>query len=117
MKKILFTSAVGLLMLTGCNLDINESPNSPKESDVTTDLQFPSVENSIADALGDQMFNYGGFFAQYFEQRPEMNQYNDLAELNLDESSDLFNRCYSNLFAQALEDINSIKKRNTNTAD
>jgi hypothetical protein len=117
MKKILLITAASMFMLTGCDLNINEDPNYPTESAVTTDLQFPAVENSIADALGDQMFNYAGFFAQYFEQRPEMNQYNDLAELNLDESSDLFNRCYSNLFAQALEDINSIKKRDTNTAD
>jgi hypothetical protein len=117
MKKILIISVASLLMFTGCNLDINDNPNYPTEGEVTPALQFPSVENSIADALGDQMFNYGGFFAQYFEQRPELNQYNDLAELNLDESSDLFDRCYSNLFAQALEDINSIKRRDANPAD
>jgi hypothetical protein len=63
------------------------------------------------------MFNYGGFFAQYFDQMPEANQYNDLAELNIDESKDIFNRCYRNLYAGALMDIEDIKSKTTNTAN
>ncbi len=117
MKKILLVSAMSALMLTSCNLDINDNPNYPGGGDVTPDLIFPAVENSIADALGDAMFTYSGFFAQYFEQRPETNQYNDLAELNIDESSDTFWRCYRNIFAQALQDINNIKAKDSNTAD
>ena len=87
MKKINVLAAAGLLML------------------------------SSADASGDQMFNYGGFFAQYFEQMPEANQYNDLAELNIDESKDIFNRCYNNLYAGALMDIEDIKTKTSNPAD
>ena len=48
---------------------------------------------------------------------PEANQYNDLAELNLDESKDLFNRCYRVIYAGALQDIEDIKTKTTNTAD
>jgi len=80
-------------------------------------LQFPAVISAIADASGDQMFNYGGFFAQYFEQMPEANQYNDIAELNIDESKDVFNRCYNNIYAGALMDIEDIKTKTTNTAN
>jgi len=116
MKKTLLYIAAGLL-LTGCNLDINDDPNYPSSSSVTSDLVFPSAENYIADCLGDQMFNYGGFFAQYFEQAPTSNQYNDLAELNIDEGKDLFNRCYRNLYAGALTDIKTIMDGTTNTAD
>ena len=86
MKKIfLLMLAAGMMALTSCDLDINENPNFPSSSSITADLMFPAVENSIADVLGDQMFNYGGYFAQYFEQAPTANQYNTLAELNIDE--------------------------------
>lgn len=116
MKKTLLYIAAGLL-LTGCNLDINDDPNYPSSSSVTSDLVFPSAENYIADCIGDQMFNYGGFFAQYFEQAPTANQYNDLAELNIDEGKDLFNRCYRNLYAGALTDIKTIMEETSSTAD
>ena len=69
-----------MLLLTGCSLDINDDTNHPNSSSVTTDLVFPSAENFIADCVGDQLFNYAGFFVQYFEQMPTENQYNDIAD-------------------------------------
>ena len=117
MKKIYLLAAAGLMMLSSCDLDINQDPNYPTKSDISPELQFPSVISAIADASGDQMFNYGGFFAQYFDQMPEANQYNDLAELNIDESKDIFNRCYRNIYAGALMDIEDIKSKTTNTAN
>ena len=117
MKKIFLYMTAGVLAMASCDLDINDNPNYPADSDVTADLLFPAVENSIADCVGDQMFNYAGFFAQYFEQAPTANQYNDLAELNLDEGSDLFVRCYRNLYSGALTDINEILAKTDNTSD
>ena len=118
MKKIyLFLTFAAVLSLSSCNLDINEDPNYPSSSDVTPDLVFPAAENAVAAAVGDAMFNYGGFFAQYFEQRPEANQYNDEAELNLDESSNLFDRCYRTLYAGALADIKNVMDRTENKSD
>ena len=117
MKKIYLLAAAGLMMLASCGLDINQNPNYPTGADISPELQFPAVISAIADASGDQMFNYGGFFAQYFEQMPEANQYNDIAELNIDESKDVFNRCYNNIYAGALMDIEDIKTKTTNTAN
>ncbi len=117
MKKIYLLAAASLMMLSSCDLDINQDPNYPTGADITPELQFPAVISAIADASGDQMFNYGGFFAQYFEQMPEANQYNDIAELNIDESKDVFNRCYNNIYAGALMDIEDIKTKTTNTAN
>lgn len=111
MKKFLLYTVGCLMALTSCDLDINDNPNYPGGESVTPDLIFPAAENFVADVLGDQMFNYGGFFAQYFEQRPEANQYNDLAELHLDESSNLFDRPYTYLYAGALQDLNEIMHR------
>ena len=117
MKKIYLFATAGLMMLTGCDLDINENPNFPSNNDVTSDLVFPAIENTIADCIGDQMFNYSGFFAQYWDQMPTANQYNTLAELDIDEGSDLFNRCYSNLYAGALQDIQDVLSKTENTSD
>ena len=117
MKKIYLFAAAGLMMLSSCDLDINDDPNYPSNGDVTADLVFPAIENSIATAVGDQMFNYAGFFVQYWDQMPTANQYNDLAELNLDEGSNLFNRCYQNLYAQALEDVEDVLSKTSNTSD
>ena len=117
MKKIYLLAAASLMMLSSCDLDINQNPNYPTGADISPELQFPAVISAIADASGDQMFNYGGFFAQYFEQMPEANQYNDIAELNIDESKDVFNRCYNNIYAGALMDIEDIKTKTTNTAN
>jgi len=117
MKKFLLYTVGCLMALTSCDLDINDNPNYPDGGAVTSDLIFPAAENYVADVLGDQMFNYGGFFAQYFEQRPEANQYNDLAELHLDEASNLFDRPYIYLYAGALQDLNEILSRSDNTSD
>jgi hypothetical protein len=117
MKKIYLFAAAGLMMLSSCDLDINENPNYPSNSDVSADLVFPAIENSLADAVGDQMFNYAGFFVQYWDQMPTANQYNKLAELEIDEATDLFNRCYSNLYAGALQDVEDVISKTTSTAD
>lgn len=110
-------AALGAMTLTSCDLDINQDPNYPTGADITPELQFPAVISAIADASGDQMFNYAGFFAQYFDQMPEANQYNDIAELNIDESKDMFVRCYRNLYAGALMDIADIQTKTKNPAD
>lgn len=116
-KKIFSIAAFALVMLTGCSVDINDNPNYPSKDAITPSLQFPAVINAIATSTGDQMFNYAGFFSQYFEQAPEANQYNRLAELDIDESSDLFNRTYRQLYAGALLDIKDIQGKTTNTSN
>ena len=117
MKKIYLFAAAGLMMFASCDLDINDNPNYPSPSDVSADLVFPAIENAIADAEGDQMFNYAGFFVQYWDQMPTANQYNKLAELEIDEATDLFNRCYSTLYAGALEDVEDVISKTTSTSD
>ncbi len=117
MKKILSIALSSLCLLTSCDLDINEDPNNASGSVVTPDLIFPAAENFVADCVGDQLFNYAGFFAQYFEQMPTANQYNDEAEYNIDESKDMFGRPYIYLYSGALMDLKEIESRTSNTAD
>ena len=51
MKKLAIISTFILgLATTSCNnyLDINESPNSPKESDLNASILFPAAEMNLA---------------------------------------------------------------------
>ena len=116
MKKILLLTSAALA-LASCDMDINDNPNYPANDAMTSELQFPAAINAVATACGDALFNDAGFFVQYFDQRPEANQYNDLAELNIDETSDLFMRPYRVLYAGALQDLKEIADRSTNTRD
>jgi hypothetical protein len=117
MKKIFLYIGLAALTFTSCDLDVNDDPNYPSNGAITTDLEFPSVQNYIAATSCDCMFNYAGFFAQYFEQMPEAHQFNDFCELSLTESSDAIGTSYRNLYAGALQDIEDIKGKTTNTAD
>ncbi len=104
-------------VFSSCDLDINDDPSYPSNSAITTDLEFPAVQNYIVATSCDIMFNYAGFFAQYFEQMPEANQFNGFAELSISESSQTIDNAYRNLYAGALQDIEDIKSKTTNTAD
>lgn len=117
MKKYFITLCSAALMFTSCDLDINEDPNYPQSGTITADLMFPAVQNAIVAVSCDVMFNYAGFFAQYFDQMPGANQFNELAELTITESSQTIDGAYSRLFSGALTDIEDIKTKTSNTAD
>lgn len=117
MKKYLLTLSAVALALTSCDLDINDNPNTPESSTITADLVFPSIQNAIMATSCDIMFNYAGFFAQYFEQMPEANQFNKIADYSITESDQTIDRAYLQLYARALEDIEVVLEKVTNKAD
>ena len=108
MKK-LFIIALSLISLVGCNdyLDVNKDPNNPVEMD--NKLLIPSAQGFIAAVVGGDMHNTAAFMAQYCDQMPEANQYNNLAEYSF--QTDLFNRSYSNLYSGALKDLDIIRNQ------
>ena len=105
MKKYLLTLSAVAIALTSCDLDINDNPNTPDNDAITADLVFPSIQNAIVATSADIMFNYAGFFAQYFDQMPEANQFNKIADYSITESDQTIDRAYLQLYARALEDI------------
>lgn len=56
------------------------------------------------------MYNYAGFFAQYYEQMPEAQQYDALIEYDINPSSQIIDRAYTQLYAGALEDLKTISE-------
>ncbi|MFW6327094.1 MAG: SusD/RagB family nutrient-binding outer membrane lipoprotein [Bacteroidota bacterium] len=108
MKK-LFLIFIIPLFLTSCEewLDVNTDPNTP--SDVPPELMLPAAEASIATRLGGNLFNFSGFFAQYWTQAPEANQYNKID--NYDITGPFLNSDYTELYAGALNDLEIIREK------
>jgi hypothetical protein len=65
MKRIIYSALFFSVILTtsSCKkyLDVNKDPNYPGE--VPNALLIPSAENFISAKLGEQIYNFGGFFA------------------------------------------------------
>lgn len=112
-RTTLFT--VVLFLLAGCSLDINHNPNKPEE--VTPRLLFPAIENAVATAIGGEIFNYAGFFCQYYDQLPLSNQYNALVEYNIQEQDKLIDHAYATFYSDALMDVEKMKELSSNPAD
>lgn len=108
MKKILILLTILSTMLVSCEswLDVNDNPNVPTA--VPTDLVLPAAEASIAVQVGGMLFNTGGFYAQYWSQAPEANQYNNLDKFDV--KTDFLDNVYTELYAGALNDIEYIRK-------
>lgn len=108
MKKLIICALLAI-GLAGCSdyLDVNTDPNYP--SAVENNLLIPSAQGYLAAVVGGNIHNIGAFFAQYTEQMPEANQYNELCEYR--PSTDLFGTPYTNLYAGVLEDLKVIQRQ------
>ncbi len=117
MKKYILILFVGLISFVSCEnfLDVNDDPNFP--TDVPVKLVLPAAQNAIAEALGDDMYNFGAIFSQYLEQAPEAMQYDILCEYNVTQSRVVFDDSYVTLYARALEDLVQVVAKTENTAD
>lgn len=107
MKKYIISFLCGGLLLTSCSdwLDVNTDPNTP--SDVPADMIFPSAEASIATRIGGKLFNSAGFFAQYWGQAPEANQYNELEQNSIPNT--FVDNDYREIYAGALYDLERVR--------
>lgn len=117
MKKLALYTLLMASLCTSCDLDINEDPNYPDNEQMTADLIFPSVEAGIAAAVGGEIHNYAGYFAQYYEQNPEQSQYIEISQYMFNESSQLMDYSYRIIYAGALMDAQEVLDKSTNPAD
>lgn len=117
MKKIILYILLIIGFCPSCDLDINDDPNYPSNEQVTPDLIFPSVEMGIAAAVGSDMQNYAGYFAQYYEQNPEQSQYVDISQYLFNENSQIIDYSYRILYSSALMDAQEVLDKSSNPAD
>ncbi len=108
MKKIfLIITLVPFLASCESWLDVNGDPNVP--ADVSVDLILPAAQASLAVRLGGNLYNLAGFFAQYWSQAPEANQYN--REESYDLRTDELDNDYIEIFAGGLNDFERIRAK------
>lgn len=109
MKKIFLTGALALsLTLGACDdyLDINESPNSPAQSNLTPDLIFPGAEMALCNSLSDFLGITGGYFAQYYAQTFGTSNYLDYSQFQM--SAVRSGSTYTNLCTRALQNLSTV---------
>ncbi len=109
MKKIFLTAAIAATMALGaCDkyLDINESPNSPSESNLNADLIFPGAEMAFANTYGDYLRITGGYMSEHYSQMFGTSNYIDYSRFiqsSVRSSSD-----YTNLCVRSLQNLNTV---------
>ena len=105
------------LIFTSCELDINDNPSYPDSGAISADLVFPNAQLGLVATISDNMFNYAGFFAQYFNQLPESQQFDAISENRINVSDQVFDGAYRTLYSGVLADLEDVKKKTTSTAD
>ena len=121
MKKLAIISTFILgLAATSCDsyLDINESPNSPKESDLNASILFPAAEMNLAGSYGDFLRIAGGYYAQYYVQTFGTSNYLDYSrfEMSATRSSGTYTQLTSRT-QKNLQLVRDIAKEKQNWGD
>ena len=111
MKKLAIISTFILgLATTSCNnyLDINESPNSPKEGDLNASILFPAAEMNLAGSYGDYLRITGGYFAQYYVQSFGTSNYLDYSQFQ--QSATRSSSTYTQLTSRTLKNLQLVRE-------
>jgi len=107
---ILATLAAGML-LTSCDsyLDINENPNSPSESAVTTSMMLPACEMHIAASYGDWLRIAGGYLSEHYAQYFGTSSYLVYSQFNMSASNS--SSTYTQLTSRALKNLKTVSSK------
>ena len=109
MKKYILISFIalgGLFLSCKDYLDINYDPNSPSESNLTTDLIFPAAEMNLAASYGDFLRIVGGFYSQHFAHSFGTSNYLDYSQFSM--SAARSSGTYTQFYQKALNSIKTV---------
>ena len=110
MKKLFIIATIAMgLATTSCDsyLDINQNPNSPQESDLTSSILFPAAEMSLAASYGDLFRIPAGYHAQHFAQEFGTSNYLDYSRFT--QSATRSSTDYWQLTARTLKNLETIR--------
>jgi hypothetical protein len=110
MKKLLVKGGLllGLLQAGACGeefLDVNVDPNNP--IDAPLELVFPAAVTSTASVVGGDYAILGGIWSQYYTQNNGSNQYKDIDNYDIQNTTYEFR--WQELYAGALNDYKFVK--------
>lgn len=99
------------LTLTSCDsyLDINESPNSPKSSDLTTSMMLPACEMNLAASYGDFLRITGGYFSEHYAQDFGTSNYLDYSAFTM--SATRSSSTYGQLTMRTLRNLKTVSEK------
>ncbi|MEO6903569.1 MAG: SusD/RagB family nutrient-binding outer membrane lipoprotein [Bacteroidia bacterium] len=109
-KYIWLVAFASVLTFTSCKkefFDINDSPNSPKELQLSEIL--PTVQLAIGQALGNDLKAAGGIWSQYWTQNTGASRYRIYDLYNISNESQ--RAAWLLLYNDALTDLNYIIKK------
>lgn len=109
MKKLAIISTIVLgLATTACDsyLDINQDPNSPAESNMTTDIMFPGAEMNLAGSYCNFLRITGGYYAQHYSQTFGTSNYLDYSQFKM--SATRSSSTYVQLNSRVLKNLQTI---------
>ncbi|MBO7139010.1 MAG: SusD/RagB family nutrient-binding outer membrane lipoprotein [Prevotella sp.] len=110
MKKLAIISTFALgLAFTSCDsyLDINQDPNSPAESNMTTSIMLPAAELNLAGSYGNFMRITGGYYAQHYAQTFGTSNYLDFSQFKM--SATRSSGTYTQLNSRVLKNLETIR--------
>lgn len=101
------------VLLSACDsyLDVNEDPDAIQENPGI--FLLPSIQISVASAIGGTFALHGSLWAQYYNQNNTANQYRRQIDMDL-RASDVDN-IWVELYSSALSDIQKLKEYSTAT--
>jgi Starch-binding associating with outer membrane len=112
MKKLFHQGLILLLLLqaSACGddfLDVNQDPNNP--ADVPLELLLPAGVTSTASVVGGDYAILGGIWSQYYTQNNGSNQYKDIDNYNILNTT--YEDRFLELYAGALNDYKFVKSK------
>ena len=111
MKKLAIISTIVLgLAATSCDsyLDINEDPNSPAVSNLTTSIVLPAAEMNLVGSYGDFARITGGYYAQYYSQTFGTSNYVDYSQFTM--SATRSSSFYSQINQRGLKNLQTVRE-------
>lgn len=109
MKKYLLIIAAILGITTSCDnyLDINQDPNSPTESNITSSMILPGAEMNLAASYGDFLRIVGGYYAQQYAHDFGTSNYLDYSKFIM--SATRSSGTYSQLTSRCLKNLETVR--------
>jgi len=112
MKKLFIISAITVgLALTSCDsyLDINQDPNSPTESGLSSDKILPAAEMALSATYGDLLRIPAGYFTQHYAQTFGTSNYLDYSRFTM--SATRSGTAYSQLTRGAINNLLVVRSK------
>lgn len=109
MKNLRYTFIIiATTLFVSCEkaLDINQDPNAPGEAPI--DLVLPAAQAAGTIHIGGELYNLGGFWAQYYTQSPDAAQYENIDSWNV--QSDFFDQTWTEFYAGSLRDLRYVRE-------